>query len=66
MPRAYIVAKGSVGAEDIKKFVAENAASHKQLRGGVVFVDSIPKSASGKVLRKELKKFNNSKILGKL
>lgn len=27
----------------------------KHLRGGVIFVDDIPKNASGKILRRELK-----------
>jgi 4-coumarate--CoA ligase len=30
-------------------------ARHKYLRGGVVAVDAIPKSAAGKILRKELR-----------
>ena len=36
---------------DIIAFVAENVAPYKKLRGGVVFTDVIPKSASGKILR---------------
>jgi 4-coumarate--CoA ligase len=35
--------------------VKRSVASHKWLRGGVVFVDAIPKSASGKILRKDLR-----------
>jgi acyl-coenzyme A synthetase/AMP-(fatty) acid ligase len=30
-------------------------ARQKHLRGGVIIVDAIPKSASGKILRKELR-----------
>jgi acyl-coenzyme A synthetase/AMP-(fatty) acid ligase len=35
--------------------VRSNVASYKQLRGGVVFMDAIPKSSSGKILRKDLR-----------
>lgn len=61
LPRAYVVAKKPVGnernlsAEEVKQFVKENLSNHKQLQGGVVFVDEIPKSASGKILRKEIR-----------
>ena len=30
-------------------------ANHKKLRGGVKFVDAVPKSVSGKILRRVLK-----------
>lgn len=30
-------------------------AKHKQLVGGIVFVDEVPKLASGKIMRKVLK-----------
>jgi acyl-coenzyme A synthetase/AMP-(fatty) acid ligase len=32
-------------------------AGHKQLRGGVRWVDEVPKSASGKILRRVLKEW---------
>jgi 4-coumarate--CoA ligase len=35
--------------------VAERLAQYKQLRGGVRFVDELPKSAVGKLLRRELR-----------
>ncbi|QDS69439.1 hypothetical protein FKW77_005473 [Venturia effusa] len=55
-PRAYVVADRSrVSAEQIKLFVKEHMATYKQLRGGVVFVDAIPKSPSGKILRRDLR-----------
>lgn len=56
-PRAYVVVadRNKASADAIKRFVQGHAASYKQLRGGVVFMDAIPKSASGKILRKDLR-----------
>ena len=34
---------------------AEKVSPYKRLRGGVVFIDLIPRNATGKILRKELK-----------
>lgn len=56
VPRAYIVAdKHSIREEDVKEFVESKLAPHKQLRGGVVYVEAVPKSPSGKILRRELR-----------
>ena len=56
LPRAYVVAdKAKIGEAEIKAFVKENLAQHKQLRGGVVYLEAIPKSPSGKILRRELR-----------
>ncbi|OBT55808.1 hypothetical protein VE04_03260 [Pseudogymnoascus sp. 24MN13] len=60
VPRAYIVRKGDKKSrltteQEVKDYVKKNLAAHKQLRGGVVFVDDIPKSSSGKILRRELR-----------
>lgn len=56
LPRAYVVANPSkVSAEEIKEYVKDKLAPYKQLRGGVVFVDELPKSAIGKYLRRELR-----------
>ncbi|KAF8513158.1 acetyl-CoA synthetase-like protein [Hysterangium stoloniferum] len=55
-PRAYIVpCRAGVKDTDIKQFVASRLAPYKRLTGGVVFCESIPKSASGKILRRELR-----------
>jgi 4-coumarate--CoA ligase len=55
-PRAYVVADQSkISEEQIKAFVKEHMATYKQLRGGVIFMDAIPKSPSGKILRKDLR-----------
>lgn len=63
VPRAYVVAsvregQGEAGEKEarlIVEWLGQKVASHKRLRGGVVFVEEIPKSASGKILRRVLK-----------
>ena len=53
IPKAYVVLKDDVSAEDIMAFVAERVAPYKKVRL-VETVDEIPKSASGKILRRVL------------
>ncbi|KAF8847859.1 acetyl-CoA synthetase-like protein [Acephala macrosclerotiorum] len=60
VPRAYVVPKKGVeGDKETEKrivdWLAQKVASHKKLRGGVRFVDGVPKSVSGKILRRVLK-----------
>ncbi|KAE8140777.1 hypothetical protein BDV38DRAFT_279749 [Aspergillus pseudotamarii] len=57
LPRAYIVVENnrSISEEEVKAHVEANMARHKQLRGGVVFTKEIPKSSSGKILRRLLR-----------
>jgi 4-coumarate--CoA ligase len=60
VPLAYVVlsggAKGSSELErEIVGWLGEKVASHKKLRGGVKFTNEIPKSVSGKILRRVLK-----------
>jgi 4-coumarate--CoA ligase len=60
LPRAYVVQRMVHGQSPLTEagvanFVKESLADHKRLRGGVIFVDEIPKSASGKILRKDLR-----------
>ena len=61
LPRAYVVKKPGtlVNEDDIKKFLHPKIAPYKHLNGGVYFVESIPKSNTGKTLKKEMKKFLN-------
>lgn len=56
LPKAFVVrAPGAEIDEDgVKEFVREHVASYKQIRL-VEFVDEIPKSASGKILRRMLR-----------
>ncbi|KAJ5382478.1 hypothetical protein N7517_000389 [Penicillium concentricum] len=43
-------------AVNIAQWLEVKVAYYKRLRGGVIFIDSIPKSASGKILRRLLQK----------
>lgn len=56
VPVAFIkLKKGAAASEEkLKEFLAPKVAKYKYIES-FVFVDSIPKSASGKILRKDLK-----------
>ncbi|MGE2734403.1 4-coumarate--CoA ligase family protein [Mycolicibacterium vaccae] len=56
VPKAFVVVQsgGDLGADEVMAFVAEHVAPYKKVRK-VAFVDAIPKSASGKILRKDLR-----------
>ena len=56
VPKAFVVLQpgADATAEEIQAFVAERVAHFKQVRD-VEFVDAIPKSASGKILRRMLR-----------
>jgi acyl-CoA synthetase (AMP-forming)/AMP-acid ligase II len=53
VPKAFVVSKGDVSAEELINFVAERVAPHKKIRK-LEFIDKIPKSPSGKILRRLL------------
>jgi len=60
VPRAYVVMRPGITkddalAEEIIEWLAKQTAPHKKLRGGVRFIDVVPKSAAGKILRRVLK-----------
>ena len=57
LPRAYIVRREgtSITEEEVRGLIKERLASYKQLTGGVIFLDEIPKSASGKILKRVLR-----------
>jgi 4-coumarate--CoA ligase len=57
LPRAYIVLKGgaSTTVEAIQIWINERVAPFKRLKGGIIFTSAIPKSASGKILRRILR-----------
>jgi acyl-coenzyme A synthetase/AMP-(fatty) acid ligase len=51
---------------DVSKWVADKVANHKRLRGGVVLIEAIPKSPSGKILRKDLRAMTKKEIEDKV
>ncbi|KAK8858765.1 hypothetical protein IAR55_002994 [Kwoniella newhampshirensis] len=64
LPRAYIVPRGGIPSSkeekirlsiEVQKWVEGRVSNHKRLRGGVILIEAIPKSPSGKILRKDLR-----------
>jgi acyl-CoA synthetase (AMP-forming)/AMP-acid ligase II len=57
IPKAFVVRRegAEIDAATIEAFVAEHVAPHKKIRA-VEFIDVVPKSASGKILRKDLRR----------
>ncbi|KAF9419160.1 hypothetical protein HW555_004245 [Spodoptera exigua] len=58
LPLAFVVRLpgSNVTEKEVKDFVAERLSNPKHLRGGVRFVEEIPKTPSGKVMRTKLRK----------
>jgi acyl-CoA synthetase (AMP-forming)/AMP-acid ligase II len=55
LPKAYVVPAGeSLDADELMEWCAERVSPQKKVRL-VETIDAIPKSASGKILRRELK-----------
>jgi acyl-coenzyme A synthetase/AMP-(fatty) acid ligase len=53
VPKAFVVLKEAATPEAIMQYVAGKVAPHKRVRQ-IEIVDAIPKSASGKILRRLL------------
>jgi acyl-CoA synthetase (AMP-forming)/AMP-acid ligase II len=53
VPKAFVVATAELSAQEVMEYVAERVAPHKKVRA-VEFIDQIPKSLSGKILRRLL------------
>lgn len=54
-PRAFVVPKSGFRAADLRTWTDNQLPKHKQLHGGIVIVDKVPKNASGKILRRLLR-----------
>ncbi|MFE7132197.1 4-coumarate--CoA ligase family protein [Streptomyces sp. NPDC057638] len=63
IPKAYVVRQPGVGAEDLTEegvmaFVAARVSPYKKIRR-VTFIGGVPRAASGKILRRELREREN-------
>ncbi|KAL4939226.1 hypothetical protein BDV06DRAFT_214454 [Aspergillus oleicola] len=70
VPLAYITpnegwAKDEKVAQEILDYVATRIIYYKQLRGGIIWTPQIPKSASGKILKRVLRDQASTKDKGK-
>ena len=56
-PMGLVVLKDGfrVSEEEIEKFVEERVSERQRLRAGVKFIDSVPLTVTGKVMRRKLK-----------
>ncbi len=63
IPKAFVVLKGEATADELMAFVAQHVAPHKKVRQ-LEFVAQIPKSTSGKILRRVLVEQERAKQQG--
>lgn len=70
LPTAFIVLSHAAASqnrqaviEEINKWFNNHVANHKKLRGGIHVVESIPKTSSGKILRRQLSLKGKSTLL---
>jgi len=61
VPKAIIVLKQPIEGDALLEYVADRVARHKRIRH-IEFVDTIPKSPSGKILRRVLVEKEKAKI----
>ncbi|KAF5103107.1 hypothetical protein D0Z00_000085 [Geotrichum galactomycetum] len=65
-PRAFVVLKPGAAADPlgVLDWINGKVARHKKLYGGIVVVPEVPKSPSGKILRRLLKTIKVDKVYG--
>jgi acyl-CoA synthetase (AMP-forming)/AMP-acid ligase II len=70
LPVGFVVLSGQARGREVSAVLCEihswlnpKIANHKRLRGGIHVLDQIPKSPSGKILRRQLKEILKSKKL---
>lgn len=68
VPRAYVVrrdgnaaAAGLTGAQ-VRDYMEDRLAKYKSPQGGIKFIDLIPRNASGKILKKDLREIAKTEM----
>jgi len=69
IPRAFVQLKAGavpspVKADEIREFLDKKVTNYKRLRGGVEFKDLIPRGATGKLLRRQLRDEVRARVAG--
>jgi len=70
VPKAFVVKQAGMKPDyddetlrqAIAKHVADHKSDHKKLRGGIEFIDVVPKSPSGKILRRMIRDQEKEKM----
>lgn len=68
VPKAFVVKNPGSKEDDkalmesIAKHVADHKSDHKKLRGGIEFIEAVPKSPSGKILRRMMRDQEKAKM----
>lgn len=68
-PKAFVVLqpKSTISPKDLSEWLSPQVTSYKQLRPALIeFVPSVPKSASGKILRKDLRVAEAKKLKARM
>ncbi|KAF2193159.1 acetyl-CoA synthetase-like protein [Zopfia rhizophila CBS 207.26] len=69
LPRAYVVQRPGtpkLSEQEVIEYSAGKLAKYKRLDGGIKFVDAIPKTASGKILKRELREWAKKEVRSKI
>uniref|UniRef100_A0A915DNB9 Uncharacterized protein n=1 Tax=Ditylenchus dipsaci TaxID=166011 RepID=A0A915DNB9_9BILA len=67
LPKAYVVkANENLNEQEVLDFIKDKLAYYKHLKGGVEFIEEIPKSPAGKILRRFLRDMHCQKNKSKL
>ncbi|KAL7630478.1 UNVERIFIED_CONTAM: hypothetical protein RMT77_019352 [Armadillidium vulgare] len=55
VPLAFVIAKEEVSEQELQNFMKDKLSQFKQIKGGIKFVQTLPKTENGKILKRELK-----------